>query len=101
MRIINGSTFSTPTISQSKTRGKNVRQLSKDVDPLKTNDGYTDPVGEAKRQLARAFVSGQSSQATSNTQAVYQGGRLSRARRPGLLNILASLQKMFGGALKR
>ena len=52
MRIINGSSFSIPTtVSKSRNNGNLFQALNKNVDPLKTNDGHTDPVGAAKQRL--------------------------------------------------
>ena len=99
MRIINGADFSVPTTTNRRSSRKNrVRNLRKDVDQLKINDGYTDPVGEAKRQLAQALISGQLSanNTASNQQAVYQKGRRGRARRSGIMSLLTRLHNVFG-----
>ena len=103
MRIINGSSFSIPTtVSQSRANGGLFRALNKNVDPLKTNDGHTDPVGAAKQRLAQAMINGQAGiSRRTNVQAGYHKGPSNRTSRFNLKSVFARLQNIFQGAFKR
>ena len=103
MRIINGSSFSIPTtVSKSRNNGNLFQALNKNVDPLKTNDGHTDPVGAAKQRLAQAMVNGQAGiSRRTNVQAGYHKGSLGKSSRFNLKSVFARLQNIFQGALKR